>query len=207
MPPAPEHTHHIKIRSTQLEMNPGPAAGARQGEDVEGKLRAAEEQLQQLEQQREQLERQKREVEGLNVRKREFISAQAELTDKMSATVTRIDREVIDMKQEIEELEQCRSCLAAHLGKLEKINPDAWTRDNMAAGIDRAMSVAEHADDEFSQAADYFSRTRSANIFNGAKARKVMLSGEFGRQVRNGLAFNLPVIILGGIALIAYLVK
>ena len=143
MPPAPEHTHHIKIRSTQLEMNPAAASG-RQGEDVEGKLRAAEEQLQQLEQQREALERQKR----------EFIGAQAELTDKMSATVTRIDREVIDMRQEIEELEQCRSCLAAHLNKLEKINPDAWSRENMGAAIERAMAVAEHADDEFSQAAD-----------------------------------------------------
>jgi DNA repair exonuclease SbcCD ATPase subunit len=204
MPPAPEHTHHIKIRSTQLEMNPAPTG--RQGEDVEGKLRAAEEQLQQLEQQREALERQKREVETLNVRKREFITAQAELTDKMSATVTRIDREVIDMRQEIEELEQCRSCLATHLNKLEKINPDAWTRDNMGASIERAMAVAEHADDEFSQAADYFSRTRSANIFNGAKARRV-LSGDFGRQFRNGLAFNLPVLVLGGIALIVYLVK
>ena len=207
MPPAPEHTHHIKIRSTQLEMNPNPAAGARQGDDnVEGKLRSAEEQLQQLEQQREELERQKREVESLNVRKREFIGAQAELTDKMSATVTRIDREVIDMKQEIEELEQCRACLASHLGKLEKINPDSWNRDNLATNIERAMSVAEHADDEFSQAADYFSRTRSANIFNGAKARRI-LSGDFGRQFRNGLAFNLPVLILGGIALVAYLVK
>ena len=158
MPPAPEHTHHIKIRSTQLEMNPAPANG-RQGEDVEGKLRAAEEQLQQLEQQREALERQKREVETLNVRKREFITAQAELTDKMSATVTRIDREVIDMRQEIEELEQCRSCLVAHLNKLEKINPDGWTRENMAASVDRAMAIAEHADDEFSQAAEHFSRS------------------------------------------------
>lgn len=205
MPPAPEHTHHIKIRSTQLEMNPNPATG-RQGEDVEGKLRAAEEQLQQLEQQREALERQKREVETLNIRKREFITAQAELTDKMSSTVTRIDREVIDMRQEIEELEQCRSCLAAHLNKLEKINPDAWTRESMGTSIERAMAVAEHADDEFSQAADYFSRTRSANIFNGAKARRI-LSGDFGRQFRNGLAFNLPVLVLGGIALIVYLLK
>ena len=34
-----------------------------------------------------------------------------------------------------------------------------------------------------------------------------MVSGDFARQFRNGLAFNLPVIILGAIALIIYLLK
>jgi len=206
MPPAPEHTHHIRVRSTQLEMNPGTPQGGRQGEDVEGKLRAAQEQLEQLEQQREDLERQKREVEGLNIRKREFIGAQAELTERLAGTVTRIDRQVYEMRQEIDELEQCRTCFAAHLNKLEKINPDAWNRDNMAAGIDRAMTIAEHADDEFSQAAEHFSRSRSANIFNGAKVRRVM-SGDFARQFRNGLAFNLPILGFGCIALIVYFLK
>ncbi|WP_193211023.1 hypothetical protein [Luteolibacter marinus] len=206
MPPAPEHTHHIKVRSTQLEMNPGQAAGGRQGEDVEGKLRAAQVQLEQLQQQREELERQKQEVETLNVRKREFIGAQVELTERLSSTLTRIDREVYEMRQEIDDLEQCRSCFAGHLGKLEKINPDGWTRDNLATALERAMAVADHADDEYSQAAEHFSRSRSGNIFNGAKARRVV-SGDFARQFRNGLAFNLPILVLGGAALIVYLLK
>jgi chromosome segregation ATPase len=206
MPSATEHTHHLKIRSTQLEMNPGPSATPRQGEDVEGKLRAAQMQLEELQQQREALERQKQEVEALNLRRREFISSQAELTERLSATLTRIDREVYQMRQEIDDLEQCRACFAGHLGKLEKINPDAWTRENIAAGLERAMAVVDHADDEFSQAAEHFSRTRSGNLFNGAKARRAT-SGEFARQLRNGLAFNLPVLVLGAIALLVHLSK
>jgi len=207
MPPAPEHTHHIRIRNTQLEMTPAPQAGTRQGEDVEGKLRAAQEQLEQLQTQREELERQKREVEALNIRKREFINAQAELTERLSGTLTRIDREVFEMRQEIDDLEQCRKVFAGHLNKLEKINPDSWTRENMSASVDRAMAVAEHADDEFTQAAEHFSRSpRCGNIFNGAKARRVV-SSDFSRQFRNGLAFNLPILVLGGLGLIVYLLK
>lgn len=207
MPPAPEHTHHIRIRNTQLEMNPGPTPGARQGEDVEGKLRAAQEQLEQLQSQREELERQKREVEGLNIRKREFINSQAELTERLAGTLTRIDREVFEMRQEIDDLEQCRTCFAGHLAKLEKINPDGWSRDKLSPSIDRAMAIAEHADDEYAQAAEHFSRSpRCGNIFNGAKARRVV-SGDFARQFRNGLAFNLPIIVLGGIGLIVFLLK
>ncbi len=206
MPPATEHTHHIKIRSTQLEMNPDTPAGTRQGEDVEGKLRAAQVQLEQLQHQREELERQKLEVEALNVRKREFVSSQVELSERLTSTLTRIDREVYEMRQEIDDLEQCRACFAGHLAKIEKINPDAWTRDKLAGSLERAMAVVDHADDEFTQAAEHFSRSRSGNLFNGVKARRVM-SGDFGRQFRNGLAFNLPVLVLGGIALITYLLK
>jgi hypothetical protein len=206
MPPATEHTHHIKIRSTQLEMNPDTPAGNRQGEDVEGKLRAAQVQLEQLQHQREELERQKLEVEALNIRKREFVSSQVELSERLTSTLTRIDREVYEMRQEIDDLEQCRACFAGHLAKIEKINPDAWTRDKLAGSLERAMAVVDHADDEFTQAAEHFSRSRSGNLFNGVKARRVM-SGDFGRQFRNGLAFNLPVLVLGGIALITYLLK
>jgi chromosome segregation ATPase len=206
MPPATEHTHHLKIRSTQLEMNPGPAAGARPGEDVEGKLRAAQVQLEQLQQQREELERQRQEVETLNARKRELISAQTELTERLSNTVQRVEREIYELKEHTADLEQARACFAAHLGKLEKINPDGWTRENLAASLERAMAIVDHADDEFSQAAEHYSRSRSSNLFNGSKARRVV-SGDFARQFRNGLAFNLPVIILGGIALVVYLFK
>jgi len=206
MPPATEHTHHLKIRSTQLEMNPGAAAGARQGEDVEGKLRAAQVQLEQLQQQRESLERERQEVEALNTRKRELISAQTELTERLSSTLQRVEREIYELKEHTSDLEQARACFAAHLSKLEKINPDGWTRENLAAGLERAMAIVDHADDEFSQAAEHYSRSRSSNLFNGSKARRVV-SGDFARQFRNGLAFNLPVIILGAIALIVYLLK
>jgi chromosome segregation ATPase len=206
MPPAPEHTHHLKIRSTQLEMTPGTTAGARQGEDVEGKLRAAQVQLEQLQHQREELERQKQEVETLNIRKRELVSSQVELTDRLSSTLTRIDREVYELREHIDDLEQCRSCFAGHLAKLEKINPDGWNRDSLGAALEKAMAIVEHADDEYSQAAEHYSRSRSGNLFNGAKARRVM-SGDFARQFRNGLAFNLPVIMLGSVALVIYLLK
>lgn len=201
----PEHTHHIRIRDTQLEMNPSPRKGS-PGEDYDGKLQAAQVQLEQLQQQREELERKKREVEALNSRRREFIGIQVELTERLSSTLTRIDREVFEMRQEIDDLEQCRACFSGHLGKLQKINPEAWTAENIANGLERAMALADHAEDEYSQAADHFSRSRSGSIFQGGRSRRIV-SGEFSRQFKNGLAFNLPVMIFGGIALVAYLLK
>jgi DNA repair exonuclease SbcCD ATPase subunit len=204
MPSATEHTHHIRIRNTQLEMNPDTRGSA---DDFDGKLQAAQVQLEQLQQKREELERKKQEAETLNTRKREFVSTQVELTERLSATVTRIDRQVFEMRQELEDLEQCRKCFAAHLGKIEKINPESWTNENLANGLERAMAVADHADDEYSQAADHFSRSRSGSLFQGGRSSRKMSNTEFTRQFKNGLAFNLPVVILGSAALIVFLLK
>jgi len=203
-----DHTHHIRIRSQQLEMNPGAPVVS---DDYDGKLKAAQAQLEQLQRQREELERKKLELESLNERKRQFLVSQVELTEKLSAATTRIDRELYEMRQEMEDLEQCRVCFAAHLDKIQKYNPESWTREQLASHLDRALTSIELAADEYEQAAVHFADQRSGEIFGRGKSRRSGPAGltgtDFRLHLRNGFAFNLPVIILGAIGLIAYLVK
>ena len=204
MPPATEHTHHIRVRNTQLEMDPSRSASG--GDDVDGRLKVAQSQLEQLQAQREELERLKQETEALNSRRRDLIASQVEMTERLSSSVTLIDREIFEMRQEIDDLEQCRSCFSGHLTKIEKLNPESWSRDQLATQLDRALAIVEHAEDEYGQAADHFSRTRSAGIFSGVRRAKAP-RGEFSQQLIRGLAFNLPIISLGAMALIVYLIK
>lgn len=208
MPGNAEHTHHIRIRSQQLEMTPGTPAVS---DDYDGKLKAAQVQLEQLQQQREELERKKQELETLNGRKREFMSAQTELTEKLSAAITKIDRVLYEIRQEGEDLEQCRVCFASHLDKLQKYNPESWSREQLPNYLDRATVAADLAADEYQQASAHFDGMRSGEIFGRGKSRRngpgAGSSSDFSANFRNGLAFNLPVVVLGGIALIAYLVK
>jgi len=208
MPGNAEHTHHIRIRSTQLEMAPNPAAAA---EDYDGKLKAAQAQLEQLQQQREELERKKQELEALNDRKRNFLTQQVELTERLTNAVTLIDRELFELRQEAEDLEQCRTCFAGHLDKLQKINPEAWSREQLATNLDRATTAADLAGDEYEQAAAHFESMRSGAIFGHGKRARAKRStaseSEFMTQLRSGLAFNLPVIALGTVALVIWLIK
>src|SRR5688572_22058620 len=81
-----EHTHHIKIRSTQLEM-PATSTSSRD-EDYDRKLKDAQEELERIQLQREELERKKSELEELTGRKRTFLSQQAELTEKLTSSLT-----------------------------------------------------------------------------------------------------------------------
>ena len=205
-----EHTHHIKIRSTQLEM--ATAGSANRDEDYDRKLKQAQEELDRIQAQREELERKKSELEELTVRKRTFLSQQVELTEKLTSSLTLIDRGLFEMRQEAEDLEQCRVCFAAHLDKIQKINPESWNRENQSEKLEKASMAIDMASDEYDQAAAHFEGTRSGSIFGRAskRGRTTNRSGansEFMVNLRNGFAFNLPIVALGGLALVVYLIK
>jgi hypothetical protein len=210
MPATGEHTHHIKIRSTQMEM---PSGGSNRGDDFDDKLKAAQEELERIQLQREDLERKKRELEELTARKRAFIGQQVEVSEKLSAALTLIDRELFAIRQEAEDLEQCRVCFAAHLDKLQKLVPENWSRESLPDKLERATMALDIAIDEYDQAAVHFEGTRSGAIFGrpskGGHSRTRARAGnsEFVTQFKNGIAFNLPIVLLGSVALVAYLLK
>jgi len=210
-----ENTYRQELRvrsshSSQMEM-PTSVSAAR-GDDYDDKLQAAQRELERIQQEREDLARKKQELEELTARKRTFMTQQVELTEKLGSALTLIDRELYDIRQEAEDLEQCRVCFASHMEKLQKLNPEQWTRDNLHDKLEKAGMVLDIAADEYDQAAAHFEGGRSGAIFGRASKRsrsrgRSSALTEFSTNLRNGFAFNLPVVVLGGLALIAYLVK
>ena len=206
-----EHTHHIKIRSTQMEMS--SAGSSNRDEDYDRKLKDAQDELDRIQLQREELERKKSELEELTTRKRGFLSQQVELTEKLTSSLTLIDRELFEMRQVAEDLEQCRVCFAAHLDKIQKFNPESWSRDHLSEKLEKASMTIDIAADEYDQAAAHFEGSRSGAIFGRASKRgraagsRRAGSSEFMANLRNGFAFNLPLVVLGGLALFVYLAK
>ncbi len=205
----PTHTQQIKVRSTQMEM---PVRATRADQvGFEEKLRATDEELARIQSQREELARKKQEIEELGARKRTFISQQAELHERLSSAITLIHRELEVLRQDGEDLEQCRIAFASHLDKLQKINPESWTSENMADRLERAGRVVDIAADEYEQAAAHFENGRCGAVFGGISSSGRQAShsgrGEFSHNLRNGLAFNLPLCVLGAIALLIWLLK
>lgn len=204
-----DHTQHIRIRSTQMEM-PTASHEVAEGnnEDYERKLLQAQSELERIQQQREELERKKIELEELASRKRAFVSQQAEWTERLTSALTLIDRQLYEIRNEAQDLEQCRTCFAGHLDKLEAINPESWTRENTSNKLDRASVALDLACDEYDQAASHFDGSRSSAIFGrNAKRGRQSGSSEFAANLRNGFAFNLPVVLLGGAAMALYIFK
>lgn len=207
-----EHTHHIRVRSTQLEM-PSAVVAGRGSEEYDRRLRDTQEELERIQQQREELERERQELEELTNRKRVFVSQQIELTERLTSALTLIDRELYQMRNEAEDLEQCRVCFADHLDKVQKINPESWTRDNLLEKLEKAGMAIDIAADEYDQAASHFEGTRGGVIFGRASTKKARAASrgrdatEFVSNLRNGFAFNLPLMLLGAAALVVYYLK
>lgn len=209
-----EHRQHLNVRTTQMEMNPRGTVGESNPltEDFNGKLQDAQNQLEMLQQQQLEVERQKLELQELNEAKEDFLHGQVDLHEKLSTAVTAMDREIFATKQELDELEQARICFADHLDKINGLNPDGWNNESLRQDLARAISVLDLAEDEYEQAVAHFSGGRSASVFGG-RSKPKRSSGasasdnEFVTMLRNGLAFNLPVIVLGAIAIIIYFFK
>jgi len=210
MPRVAEHTHRIKVRETQLEMHPdGPLGSSPLGDEFEGRLEVAQQQLEQLQHQREELELRKQELQELDNRRKAFLNNQAELSERLTASLTQIDRVLFETRQETEDLEQTRQCFAEHITKIDKLDPQSWSKQNMAENLERALAAIAHADEEYQQAAQHFDGTRSGAIFGRGRRRGIRTTGssEFFANLRNGFAFNLPVVLLGVGALAVYLLK
>lgn len=206
MPTTVDRKQHIKVRESQLEISSERAAIT---EDFEGKLADAQTQLELLQTQRQELERQKIALEDLNQRKQEFLSGQLDLTEKFSTAVTTIERELFESKQEIDDLDQTRAAFVNHLNRIESLNPEAWPRESLSTELQKALVILDKAEEEFEQAVSYFAGTRKSSVFGGpsGSVRGIHGQTDFQTMLRNGLAFNLPIIVLGSIALIIYLFK
>lgn len=206
-----EHTHHIKIRSTQMEMASAKSFGRE--DDFDRKLKDAEDDINRIKQQQEELERKKSELEELTARKRNFVSQQVELTERLTSSITLIDRELLEMHQETDDLQECRTIFATHLDKIHKFNPESWSREQVSERLEKAMIAIDLATDDFEQATTHFEGSRSGAIFGGSakrsrtKSNRRVVSSEFMSNLSNGFAFNLPIVVLGGLALLVYLLK
>jgi Asp-tRNA(Asn)/Glu-tRNA(Gln) amidotransferase B subunit len=181
-------------------------------DDFDRKLKDAEADINRIKQQQEELERKKSELEELTARKRNFVSQQVEFTERLTSSITLIDRELLEMRQDTNDLEECRTCFAAHLDKIQKFNPESWSREQVSERLDKATIAIDIAADEYDQAASHFEGTRSGAIFGRAAKRsrtssRRVVSSEFMSNLSNGFAFNLPIVVLGGLALIVYLIK
>ena len=137
------------------------------------------------------------------------MNGQLDLTEKFATSITNIEREIFESKQELDDLDQTRAAFVNHLNRIESLNPEAWPKDALSTELQKALVILDKADEEFENATSYFSGTRKSSLFGGPSGsiRGVSAQGDFLTMLRNGLAFNFPVIVLGSLALLIYLLK
>ena len=177
--------------------NPPPASV----EQIDDQVAQAQERLLALKRQAEQLEREKAKLEELSRRQEQFDSGRAEMVDKFTGSLVQIQRETDETLKRLEVLKNIQATFSNYLQELEAINPKEWEAGDLTKELSKAISAVEDARSIYTKA--------SAQIAVEPLAGPSAIESEsseggqsFGYWLMAGLAFTLPLVIIGLLALI-----
>jgi cell division protein FtsB len=180
-------------------------------EHLDSQVQKAQEQLLQLKRQQEQIEKQKRELEELSRRQEELERGRAEMTDKLTRSLVVLEREAYDAQKKMEQFRATRESFGQHLALLEAIDPRTWNPGDLNKELSRALSTVEDARTEYSQqrsrlqaTADDHDAVALPEAGSGLESNTGM-AHSFSQWLQIGLAFTLPLIVFGAIALFFFL--
>lgn len=178
-------------------------------EHLDSQVQKAQEQLYLLKKQQEQIEKQKRELEELSRRQEELERGRAEMTDKLTRSLVVLEREAYDSQKKLEQIRATRESFEQHLALLESIDPKSWNPADLHKELSRSLSAVDDARAEFSQQRSRLSAAAGdehAEVALPEAAPEIAAGGNsFIQWMQIGLAFTLPLIVFGLIALMAIL--
>lgn len=120
-------------------------------DDVDHKVKAAQEQLLQLRMQQEEIERQKLHLEGLRVKQERFVAGKRDLLEKLGRSVSSVERDLYDAQKRVEELSLTHDDFRRHHDILKSLQPEKWHRSQVDEELDHALAAIEDAEADYSK--------------------------------------------------------
>lgn len=154
---------------------------------------------------RQELERTERETSLLETQRRKeerFSTGRREMTEKLSRSLVRLERELYNNQKAIEEITTARDLYQRHLDVLHSVRPEAWQRANLDAELERAIGAIEDSEDIYGKTS-----RRLANVLPGEAAAfeaesRPAFPIDFKSWLFFGFAFTLPLAAILLLALI-----
>jgi phage-related tail protein len=176
-------------------------------EMLDSQVQRAQEQLLNLKRQQEHLEKQKRELEELSRKQEELEKGRSDMIDKLSRSLVVIERQTYETEKRVEQLRGTHSAFAQHLDTLERINPKSWSNADLHKELSKALSSVDDARAEYSKSLSKINAESDSELIDPHASLELGYnsSGDdapFGIWLKRGLAFTLPLLILGLIAIL-----
>lgn len=196
-------------------------------DNLEDRVQSTQQRLAQLRMEAEALEREKREFEELSRKQREFIQGRSEMVEKFTRALAHLEREEHEAYQRIEQLRQIRESFARRLEVVESLNPEHWNSQNLQHDLNHALGVIEDAREEFALGMHHAQALTSAPVPVAAASPVLRPANEgaapaafssldgmpraFNLETLRvwafcGLGFTLPLLALGLLFFVAWLV-
>jgi len=178
-------------------------------EELQDQVKRAQAELLQLRQKQDQIEKEKQRLEDLTRRQEELERGRNEISDKLSRALVLVQRETEESQRRLEQLHGIQDSFAENLRNLEEIDPKSWTGRDLPRELTRALGTVDEARSAYARSHAKIAPTADPEGgFPGDSAAS--FASDFGDQgfaywLRSGVAFTLPLLILGTIALIAWI--
>jgi chromosome segregation ATPase len=193
---------HRSSREDYLDLDEDPSTPAPASvEQIDNQVAQAQERLLALKRQAELLEREKAKLEELSRRQEQFDTGRAELVDKFTGSLVQIQRETDETLKRLEVLKNIQSTFSTYLQELEAINPKEWEADELTKELSRALGAVEDARSVYTKA----SAQIAVEPLAGPSASETESSEggqSFSYWLMAGLAFTLPLVVIGLLALV-----
>ena len=188
-----------------LDLEETPSA-----EELQNQVKRAQSELLELRQRQDQIEKEKTRLEELTRKQDDLERGRNEMVDKLARAIILVQRETEEAQRRLEQLNNIQDVFAELLHNLEAIDTKSWVGRDLSRELTRSLGTVDEARSAYARLQAKI--TSSAKLDDGLTYEDGSLGSVFsdlGDQgfsywLRNGLAFTLPLLILGTFALMIW---
>jgi len=184
----------------ELEENP---------EDLGEEVQKTNTELEKLKRQLEDIEKQKSRLEELKRRQDELENGRIEMTDKLTRSLVTVQREIDESQKRLEQLNQIYNSFTQHVRYIDSINAKSWGSAELPKELSKALSAVEDARSDYSKALPKISvdapAEAAASVSGYESGYEYAEERGFMYWLKSGVAFTLPLTVLGLIGLIVWI--
>jgi len=178
-------------------------------EEVERKVVDAQQKLAELKRAQEELERERAALEEVRRRQNEFQTGRQEIIQNLTRGIGLLEEAEFTARRDAEQMARTITDFRDALTKVQAIREEAWARDSFNVELTRGLTAVENARMEWNAArlklpvlAGEHGPVKSASPATVTPATLATLP--FGQLCKIGLAFTLPLVGVGLLALAAF---
>ena len=178
-------------------------------EEVDRKVVDAQQKLAELKRAQEELERERASLEEVRRRQNEFQTGRQEVIQNLTRGIGLLEEAEFAARRDAEQMARTITDFRTALAKVQAIRDESWSQEAFAVELTRGLTAVENARLEWNSARLKLPALAGENTpATAAKAGPVTPAGlaalPFGQLCKIGLAFTLPLVGVGLLALGAF---
>lgn len=184
-----------------LDLTEEPSA-----EELQDQVQRAQSELMELKRRQDQIEKEKQRLEELSRRQEDLERGRVEIIDKLTRSLLLVQRETEESQRRLEQLHNIQDSFAEHLKELEHIDCKSWGGKELARELTRASGIVEEAKATYVRTQAKIAPIEDDEVLEEAYGDELGLKGQgFLYWLQCGVAFTLPLLVLGVIAIIIWI--